>query len=78
MTKLVIYADNTFELLPDDPPHRKVKPLELIAYLAGATAVCGLGLLALPFVITLLGAAAPFLVAGVFLRWLWRNNRCSR
>jgi hypothetical protein len=78
MTKLVIYPDNTFELLPDAPPPRKVKPLELAAYLVVATVVCGLGLLALPFVITVLGAIAPFAVVALFLRWLWRTKRCSR
>ena len=78
--RLVLHPDNTFELLPDEPPRKRrpVKPLELAAYFAVATAVCGLGILALPFVITALGAVAPFAVAGLFLRWLWRSKRCSR
>ncbi|MEN9766734.1 MAG: hypothetical protein RLZZ32_694 [Cyanobacteriota bacterium] len=75
MTKLVIYSDNSFELLPDDPPPRKVKPLELAGYFAAATAISGVGLLALPFVITALGAAAPLGAVGFFLHRLWKANR---
>ncbi len=78
MTRLVIYPDNTFEFLPDRPPARKPKPLELAAYLLACIAVSGIGLIALPFVITALGAVAPFAAIGLFLHWAWRTRRCWR
>jgi hypothetical protein len=57
------------------PKPRPVKPLELAGYFAAATTISGLGLLALPFVITALGVAAPVWVVGFFLHRLWKANR---
>jgi hypothetical protein len=59
----------------DAPKPRPVKPLELAGYFAAATAISGVGLLALPFVITALGAAAPLGAVGFFLHRLWKANR---
>lgn len=78
MTKLVIYPDNTFELLPDDPPPRKVKRLEVVAYFALALVVSAVGLITLPVVITVLGAVAPLAAIGFLFHRLWKANRCSR
>lgn len=78
MTKLVIYRDGSFDLQPNDPPARKPKALELVAYFAAALLVSGLGLLALPLLITVLGALAPFAVAGLFIRYLIRRKPWRR
>lgn len=77
MTRLVIYPDNTFELLPDEPPRRgrRLRPLEVAAYLVATILISGIGLLILPFVITVLGAVAPFAAIGWFLCWAWRRRR---
>ena len=78
MTRLVIYPDNTFALLPDRPAPRQVKPLQVAGYLLACTLISGVGLVSLPFVITALGAAAPFAPIGFLLHRLWKVNRCSR
>lgn len=75
MTRLVIHPDNTFEFLPDKPPARQPKLLELAGYFVGAVVVCGTGLLALPFVITVLGAIAPVAAVGWFIWWTIKRAR---
>ena len=75
MTRLVIYPDNTFELLPDRPPARRPRPLELAGYFLGAVVISGAGLLALPLVITVLGAIAPLAAVGWFVAWAIKRTR---
>jgi hypothetical protein len=66
------------ELMRQVERRRNPKPLELAAYLLACIAISGIGLIALPFVITALGAVAPFAAIGLFLHWAWRARRCSR
>ncbi len=64
---------------PSQPkPSRPLKVGELAAYLLACIAISGIGLIALPFVITALGAVAPFAAIGLFLHWAWRRRRCLR
>jgi hypothetical protein len=53
---------------------RKLKPLEVLGYLVASVVISAAGLWALPFVITALGAAAPFAVATLFIRYLLRRR----
>lgn len=75
MARPVVHPDKTLELLPDRPRGRQPKLLELAGYYVFAMAVSGAGLVALPFVITVLGAIAPVAVVALFLRWAWRARR---
>lgn len=56
---------------------RQPKPLEVVAYFALALVVSAVGLVTLPFVITVLGAVAPIAAIGFLLHRLWKANRCS-
>lgn len=53
---------------------RKPKLLEVVAYFALALVVSAVGLLALPFVITALGAVAPIAAIWFLLHRLWKAN----
>lgn len=66
------------ELMRQVERRRNPKPLELAAYLLACIAISGIGLITLPFVITALGAVAPFAAIGLFLHWAWRTRRCLR
>lgn len=57
---------------------RQPKALEVVAYFALALVVSAVGLVTLPFVITVLGAVAPIAAIGFLLHRLWKANRCSR
>ena len=67
-------ADRVF----NPPKHPRLQWWELPVLAMGCFLVMAVFLLALPFVLTALGAAAPFAALGLFLRWLWRTKRCSR
>lgn len=58
--------------------HRNPRPAELAAYFALAILISGAGLIALPVVITVLGAVAPLAALAFLFHRLWKANRCSR
>lgn len=66
------------ELLRQVERRRDPKLLEVLTYFAAALVVSTAGLVTLPFVITALGAVAPFAAIGFLLHRLWKVNRCSR
>lgn len=66
------------ELMRQVERRRNPKPLELAAYLLACIAISGVGLIALPFVITALGVLAPVAATGLLLRWAWRTRRRPR
>lgn len=57
---------------------RKPKTPELAAYLFACIAIGGIGLIALPFVVTALGVVAPVAALGLLLRSAWKTRRRPR
>jgi hypothetical protein len=65
-------------LKPQPVSPRPVKPLEVVGYFAAATTISGLGLLALPFVLTVVGVLLPIAAIGLLVRHVvrlhWRRR----
>jgi hypothetical protein len=65
----------TVELYRPGPPPRKVKPAEVVLLSAGCALICGAGLLALPFLLTVLGGLLPLAAIGLLVRHVVRLHR---
>jgi ABC-type phosphate transport system permease subunit len=78
INQLIAPPPRLSELLRQVERRRDPKLLEVLTYFAAALVVSTAGLVTLPFVITALGAVAPFAAIGFLLHRLWKVNRCSR
>lgn len=63
------------EVYKRGPRPRRTNAREVALLTLGAVVVSAAFLLALPFVIAVLGAIAPFAVVALFVRWVWRTRR---
>jgi hypothetical protein len=52
-----------------------VKPAEVVLLSAGCALICGAGLLALPFLLTVLGGLLPLAAIGLLVRHVVRLHR---
>ena len=65
----------TVELYRAGPPPRKVQPAEVVVYVVVGTAVWVVVLVALPFVVTVVGVLLPLAAVGLLVRYLVRRRR---
>lgn len=68
-------AGGTVELYRAGPPPRKVKLHEWVLYYVLGTAVMAVALVALPFVLTVVGVLLPLAAIGLLVRYLVRCRR---
>lgn len=78
LEELLTPPPTLLQLLRQVERRRRPSLLEVATYFAAALMISTIGLVTLPFVITALGAVAPFLPIGFLLHRLWKVNRCSR
>jgi predicted anti-sigma-YlaC factor YlaD len=78
LEELLTPPPTLLELMRQVRHRRRPSLLEVATYFAAALIISTIGLVTLPFVITALGAAAPFAAVGFLLHRLWKVNRCSR